>query len=199
MAAGAVAANRVAWSSFDKGARHSVISLYDLPAGAFLRDEGVLPGRTVRMEFVDSNTLLLLQEDPGAKAGTGGTLYLFALGGGTQERLAEGVSVFFLSPDRSAVAALDAAGVHLLSQRDSSRYAFLTVPSPALIKKIAWYKDRAHLFLAYPDRVLFLDLEEPTVATLPVVTPTGDFAYLKEQNGFYTLFDRTLMRFQFPD
>ena len=66
------------------------------------------------------------------------------------------------------------------------------------VSNIVWYKDRHHLFLIYPDRIKFLDLDDLSQENVTTVAETPNAAYDLKANRLYFLEDGKLMRLDFP-
>jgi hypothetical protein len=187
----AVDASRVAWTTFDPLSGRSTLSVYDLLSDTLSKNIDLAPGATKKMSFLGRSTALLLQKD--------NALYSFSLNENVRSKLADDVFDFSIAPDESAMALLERDGIQIISERDTNRSAFFRIPDPGTVSRIAWYGDNGHhLFLNYPDRIVFLDLADATLQNLITVTSGTAFAYLPGPNQLYALSSTTLRRFQFP-
>jgi hypothetical protein len=185
---------RIAWTTFDAATGRSVISLYDLLSGTFLRGVDFVPGRVSKLGFGDRDTIFALAEDPTKSA----MLYQVDLAAGSRVKMASQVYDFGVAPDGTTFALLDHEGISIFQSGSSKQYLFFRVPDPANITNITWYKDKAHLLLGYKDRVAFLSFEDATLQNLVTVAPSASFAYVASEDTVYTLPGNILTKFQIP-
>jgi hypothetical protein len=185
---------RVAWTSYDATAKHSVISLYDLLSGTFLRSVDFVPGNVKKLAFGDRDTLYALSEDGNEKV-----LYQVDLASGSRLKLANQAYDFEVATDGSTLALVDKEGLSIFESQSTRRYLFFRVPNPSSIQKITWYSDRAHLLIGYKDRVAFLSFGDTTLENLKTIAPSSEFAYDRENNIVYALKEGVLTRFEMPE
>jgi hypothetical protein len=67
------------------------------------------------------------------------------------------------------------------------------------VQGLIWYKDDAHLFVQYPDRVAFLDFADTNLKNLTTVSPGTEPQYDAQENSLYLIDQgQKLLRFDFP-
>lgn len=186
----AVSASRIAWTDWAAKNKNSALSMYDLLTNSFLRNADTVPGKTLKMDFLDRDNILLLQDNH--------ILYSVSLTNGAREELDHDAYGFELAPDGNAIAVLEKNGISVISERDSSVYEFFAIPEPQNVKKIIWYKDDAHAFIVYPHRTAFLDFGDTALENFITVAETPVVEYLPDQNAFYAVLNNQLLKFNFP-
>ncbi len=212
-------AARIAWTTYDAATGHSVISLYDLLSGTFLRGVDFVPGRVTKIVFADRDTVFVLAIESvspppvaarpaatataSAKAANqtaagGETFYQVDLAAGSRVKLAGGVYDFALAPDGGLAAFLDARGLNIFESRGGKRSLFFAIPNPQTVTRMAWYADRAHVILNYPDAIDFLAFEDATLKNMATIARSGTFTYDSSKNILYTLPGGILTKFEFP-
>lgn len=180
---------RFAFISHATAATSSVLYLTDAGSGVSATSSVDISEDIARLAWATDEILVLLSPD--------GTLYLYRPSSGTLVGRAETVRDFSLSPDGSMLAALENQSIELFSLTDED-YWRLNAPDTSSITKLSWYRDNRHLFLHYPDRVLFLDLDDRSLQNLIPVAETASASYDAEDNMLYYLADGSVFGLAFP-
>ena len=181
--------SRFAWTSYDARTGDGTLFLADAGNGRTATSSEPIPGETRKLAWGNDDTLAILQTD--------GTLYLYRPSAGTLTGRAQTVRDFAFSADGTMLAALENQSIELFSLTDED-YWRLNVPDTSSIIKLSWYRDNRHLFLHFPDRVVFLDLDDRSLQNLIPVASTVHAEYDSEMNTLYYLADDSLLGLAFP-
>ncbi len=181
----------LAWSSFNPVADSSAAEIYDQGSGAVVATTSALSGKTVSLGWISPSLLGILQND--------GALYEYDLNARATKRIAGDVRQFAAAPDGSAIAALEKNSLEILPLTDAATYHRFNLPDAATALQAIWYGDSAHLFIAYPGSVSFLDLEDAGLRNFISVAKGNDPIYNSQENVLYLLNGaRKLEQFDFP-
>jgi len=191
----AVSASVMAWARYTRAATSgatgtSQIIVYDKFSGDTIDSSLTINGQVKQLAWVKSNVLGILKSD--------NTLYLYNVPNEQLSTLANDVKQFYPSADGSTLAALEYHSLEIFSFTTQDYYRF-NLPQAADVQGLIWYKDQAHLFVQYPDRVAFLDFADTTLKNLTIVSEGTHSSYDPQQNALY-LIDQghQLLRFDFP-
>ncbi len=179
----------IAWATFDAKKNISQLNLYDLLSEAVKNNQKPLPGRTIKLAWTEENQLGILQNDGG--------FYMYDAATDKLSSTASDVKNFVFTDDGSAVAALENRSLEVFSLKTEDYWRFNLLEAER-VSNIVWYKDRHHLFLIYPDRIKFLDLDDLSQENVTTVAETPNAAYDLKANRLYFLEDGKLMRLDFP-
>ena len=190
----AVSASVMAWARYSPGANAtsstSQIVVYDKFSGDTVDSSLVINGPIKQLAWVRDNVLGILASD--------NTLYLYNVPNEQLTTLADDVKQFYPTADGSALAALEYHSLEVFSFTTSDYYRF-NLPQATDVQGLIWYKDDAHLFVEYPDRVAFLDFADTSLKNLTVVSAGTDASYDTQQNSLYLIDQgQKLLRFDFP-
>jgi hypothetical protein len=155
-----------------------------------------IPGKNLKAEWLTPNLVGALQ--------TSGELYLFDpadAGSANAIKLADDVKNFAATGDGSMVAALEEKSLEIFTLADQSNYYRFNLPDIADAQNIIWYKDRAHLFIVYSDRVVFLDLADANLINLTILAHGTKPQYDPSTNTLYITDSATgkLVAYSFPN
>ncbi len=178
-----------AWISRALDATSSVLYLTDAGSGASATSSVDISDNVTKLAWATDELLVLLT--------TNGTLYVYRPSPETLVGRANTVRDFSLSPDGTMLAALESQSIELFSLT-SDDYWRLNIPDTSSIAKLSWYRDDRHLFLHYPDRVLFLDLDDRSLQGLIPVAETANAHYDPETNMLHYLADDSVFALAFP-
>lgn len=65
-------------------------------------------------------------------------------------------------------------------------------------RSTSWYRDNRHLFIHFPEEIVFLDLGDRGLEQVTPVARTPHGEYLPQQNALYYLENGTLSILRFP-
>jgi len=190
----AISPSVMAWAIFTPsnatGAGTSQIVIYDKFSGDTIDSSLVVKGPVKQLAWVRSNVLGILEND--------NTLALYNVPNEQLTTLADDVKQFYPAADGSALAALEYHSLEIFSFTTQDYYRF-SLPQIADVQGLIWYKDEAHLFVQYPDRVAFLDFADTNLKNLTTVSLGTDAAYDPQENALYLIDQgQKLLRFDFP-
>lgn len=187
----AVSPSVMAWVRYSAASDTSQLVVYDKFSGDTVDSSLVLHGAVKQLAWVKNNVLGILIND--------NALYLYNVSNEQLSTLADDVKQFYPSADGSAVAALEYHSLEMFVPNGQPSYYRFTLPDAVDVQGLIWYKDDAHLFVKYPDRVDFLDLADTGLKNLTTVSLGTDASYDAQENALY-LIDRgqKLLRFDFP-
>jgi hypothetical protein len=191
----AVSASVMAWARLTTNGRDasstSQIIIYDKFSGDTTDSSLVINGRVKQLAWVRSNILGILASD--------NTLYLYNVPNEQLTTLADDVKQFYPTDDGSAVATLEYHSLEIFAFNGLPNYYRFGLPDMTDVQGLIWYKDNAHLFIQYPDRVAFLDFTDTTIKNLITVSLGTDPSYDPQENSLYLIDDgQKLLRFDFP-
>ena len=93
-------------------------------------------------------------------------------------------------------ATLEHRSIEIFSFATDDYWRF-NIPNVADVGSLTWYRDNRHLFVTYPDRTAFLDLDDKTLEDLATVVDTNRFDYDAVSNRFYFIKDSSLKMMEF--
>ena len=181
----------VAWSMFQTSKNVSSVRWYDDSSGLARQNTSIIPGQTEKLGIISGFTFAVLQND--------GELYRYNASTDSFTKIADDVVNFGVSPDGTMLAAVERASMEIFSLKTND-YWRLNLADENNVEGIAWYRDDTHLFIIYPDRVAFLDLNDAALANFTTVTQGSSPAYDASANALYAIDPKKhLARFDFPD
>lgn len=188
----AVSPSEMAWVRYSAASDTSQIVVYDKFSGDTIDSSLTLNGAVRQLAWIQSNVLGIL-------AGNN-TLYLYNVPNEQLSTLADDVKQFYPTTDGSTVAALEYHSLEVFVFNGQPDYYRFALPDIAEVQGLIWYKDDAHLFVQYPDRVAFLNLADTDLKNFIVVSLGTDASYDTQENSLYLIDQsQTLIRFNFPD
>jgi hypothetical protein len=188
--AAATAPGKAIWAIFDAGTNASLLSAYDIRSQDRSSDFEFVPGQINSLLLLDSGDIFALAK--------GGALYSLNFSQSSRVRLATNVRSMTLSGNSEKIAILDGKGAQILSVRGGKPNLQINLPNAARIQKLVWYRDNEHLFVQYPDKVMFLDLTDKELKNFQLVTNAAKMEYEQNANVLYFLNDNTLQELDFP-
>lgn len=188
--AAAAAPGRVVWATFDAKTNASLLSAYDIPSQNRNANFEFVPGQVISMVLRDSGDMFALTED--------GSLYSLNLNQSSRVRLAQNVRNVALANDDSKLAVLDGQGMKIFFLRENLPDLDMQLPDAARIQRLVWYRDGEHLFAQYPDKVMFLDLNDTGLRNFTAAAATARAEYEPNSNILYFLKDNMLYELAFP-
>ncbi|HEY5221233.1 MAG TPA: hypothetical protein VIJ29_03790 [Candidatus Paceibacterota bacterium] len=190
----AVSPSVMAWARYTAGtptaSGTSQIVVYDKFSGDTVDESLIVKGPITQLAWVRNNILGILGSD--------NTLYLYNVSNEQLTSLANDVKHFYPAADGSSLAALEYHSLEIFSFTTQNYYRF-NLPEAANVQGLIWYKDDAHLFVQYPDRVAFLDFADTNLKNLTTVSAGTDPSYDAQENSLYLIDQgQKLLRFDFP-
>ena len=192
----AVSASDMAWARLSPsgplGATStSQIVIYDKFSGDTIDSSLTIKGPVKQLTWVQNNVLGILDGD--------NTLYLYNVPNEQLSTLANDVKQFYPTADGSTLAALEYHSLEVFSFTTQDYYRF-NLPDIVNAQGLIWYKDNAHLFVQYPDRVAFLDFTDTKLKNLTIVSLGTKPSYDPQENALYLIDQgQKLLRFDFPE
>jgi hypothetical protein len=181
--------SRFAWTAYTTSTKSSVLYLANAGSGAITTSSLAIAAEIRKLAWVADDTLALLSSDD--------TLHLHRPSAGTLVGRADTVRDFALSEDGGMLAALERQSIEVFSLTGDD-YWRLNVPDVAAVTRLTWYRDGRHLFLHYPDRIAFLDLDDRALRNLTTVVRTPYGEYDPEWNVLSYLADASVLGLTFP-
>jgi hypothetical protein len=179
----------IAWGTFDSRQNVSALNIYDKLSGNTKTISKTLSAKIIKLAWGGDNRLGLLQDN--------GEFYLYDSGADKPVPLASDAKDFVFADDGSKVAVLETKSLEVFSLKTEEYWRF-NLSEMGAVKKISWFRDNHHLFIGYPARTIFLDLDDLSQENLITVAKTGDFDYDSKANRLYFLEDGKLLRLDFP-
>jgi len=181
----------LAWSVFKTASDTASIALYDKFADFTTTSSAAVAGENVSLQWITGTLLGVLQND--------GALYLYDTNAQTFKKMADGVKSFSASSDGSMIAALETHSLEVFPLSGNSAYSRFNLPDTADATGVMWYKDDGHLFVKYPDRVAFLDLNDAALTNFTTVAAGTSPFYDAQANALYLIDQNSnLVQFDFP-
>lgn len=167
------------------------LSIFDITQ-ATTTENTTVPGKNIAAKWISGNLIGILQEN--------NELYLYDTNARTLAKLADDVKDFSATKDGSMVAALEYRSLEIFSLSGQSNYYRFNLPDVPGVQSVIWYKDRAHLFVVYPDHVSFLDLADASLMNFTTVTKGSKPFYDPQANALYVIGPSgTLLQFDFSN
>ncbi len=187
----AISSDRFAWNQWNAASGTSRIFVYDKFSGNVTDSSLVIPDSIKELKWIGNGELGIVLQD--------GSLYRYDVASETLIKIADDVHDFYPTDDGTMLAALESRGVEIFSFTSSDYYRFI-LPDAGTIQSLAWYRDDAHLFVSYPDRVNFLDLQDAGLHNFATVSPGSAASYDARGNSLYLVNQGgALTRFDFPN
>ncbi|MBM3257424.1 MAG: PEGA domain-containing protein [Candidatus Liptonbacteria bacterium] len=130
-----------------------------------------------------------------------GALWEYDLTSKTQEKIADDVRYFAWNTDGTKIAALEQRSFEVFDRLNPQEgYRRFNIPAIQEAERVLWYKDDLHLFLIFPSRTLFLDLNDANLENLTEVVSTHKVFYNPNLNILYyqDSATSTIQALQFP-
>jgi hypothetical protein len=166
----AVSPSTIAWALATTSASSSSIFFYDRSSKTMTDPNLTIKGRIKQLTWVTSSILGVLADD--------GSLFLYDTGTKRLTKTADHVTRFDVTNDGTRIAALEKESLEIFSLNDPEGYYRFNLPNVANVEKTLWFRDHDHLFIVYPDRIAFLDLQDAGLANFTTVSfgtaPTYD-------------------------
>jgi hypothetical protein len=169
----------LAWMEFNAAQNTSTLVIYDKFLRKPLGNAAEFKGANKKIKWTADKKIAVLQND--------GRLYLYDSSGNVLNKLADDVKDFSLADDDSAVAVLENSSLEIIPLNQNQNYRRFNLPERETIKNTQWYADNNHIFISYPDRVSFLDLNDGGLSNFPTIAQGTTSAYDSDANRFYIL------------
>lgn len=191
ISAAAAAPGRVIWAVFDPKTNASLLSAYDISSQNLNADFEFVPGQVTALLLLESGDIFALAND--------GSLYSLNFNRSSRVRLAQNARGIFLSKAADKLAVLEGQGleVFFLREEDEPNLQF-PLPDAARVRKLVWYRDGEHLFVQYPDKIMFLDLDDLELKNFTLAATAARAEYEPNSNILYFLKDNVLYELDFP-
>lgn len=178
-----------AWAEFNKKTGTSTLVIYD----KFLKkinSSSEFDNKNKELRWITKDKLAVLQND--------GHLYVYGVPGGETTKIADDVKAFAAASDGGAIAALENGSLEIFFYNAEKDYYRFNLPDVERATKIIWYSDSNHLFVVYPDRTAFLDLNDSALKNFATVVNVNRAEYDETNNIMYFLDGGTLKKLEFP-
>ncbi|MEK7195575.1 MAG: PEGA domain-containing protein [Patescibacteria group bacterium] len=179
----------LAWTTFIGKENKTTVFLYDKFLKRKMGGGVFFAGKNTGIEWLDSNKLAVLQDDGG--------LYVYDTENNLADKIASDVKNFSFSGDFSAVTAIENSALEVIFFDESNYYKF-NLPDVKEVKDAVWYRDNGHLFVIYPGRVAFLDLNDGSLRNFIYVAEAKASHYSEEENALYFTEGNGLKKISFP-
>lgn len=150
-----------------------------------------LNSKVSSMDWAWDNQLLVLDKN--------GSLWLWKNNRTELTPLASKVTALDIAPDRAHLAAIVAGNLTVWSLVDNNIYASFPISSTAEITDLSWYQDDHHLFVQYPDKVSFLEINDSHLENMTDIVTTPKSMYDGDSNRLYYLDGSDVKFLQFPN
>jgi hypothetical protein len=180
----------VAFTQFERKRNISHLMIFDGFLNQFAQGGVSIPGKTLRTEFTKSDELAILQDD--------GSFYLYSLADNNLQKIARDAVSFTATADGNRFGVLERSSLEIFSRSEKADYRRFRLSSSDGITHIEWYKDGQHLFLYYPNRVAFLDVDDFRLEDLKIVSMDPNAVYEIENNVLYEAQNGALRELKFP-
>ncbi len=178
----------IAWMTFDPKNNSSTLNLYEIASGFRRNAVANIPGKTAELAWIDADRLGILQN---------GEFFVYTRNENILSHLASDVLDFVWDADHGMIATFENRSVEIFSLEDKKQYWRFNLPEMSTVRSLAWYRDGRHLFIAYPDRVAFLDLQDLSGENIRTVAETKHSFYDSPDNKFYFIKNGDLMELEF--
>ena len=187
----AVSPNSIAWLHGTRADGSAILAFYDPSSGTVSTTTIATRSSIKELSWISGSILGLLTDN--------NSLYLYHTDQQTLQKLADDVRSFSATQDGSRIATLESRSMEIFTLNDPEGYYRFNIPDVADAETTLWYRDNDHLFIAYPDSVSFLDLQDATLANFTSVGTGTSPQYDPIQNILYLVApDGTLQQFIFP-
>lgn len=181
----------LAWTKMNPQSGTSTIIVFDKFLKRVLDESPSIIGGNLDLQWANNKKLIALQNDGG--------LYVYDFQEKSQEKMATGVKKFALTTFGSAFAALEPNALETFSLDNNQEYHRFNLPEVQSVIDINWYGDGNHIFLSYPERTVFLDLNDAALGNLITVsTNYKKVIYDEKNNSFYSLKVNRIEKLDFP-
>lgn len=178
------------WVEIDKKNNSSRIVAYD----KFLKVKNIsdetIAGEIKKMEWFSGNKIAVLKEN--------GELFFYDILSKVFTKVADDVSDFKFNNNQTMIAAKESRNLEIFSLKNND-YWKIPLEEAKEIKNIIWYKDNRHLFVEYPNKIVFLDIDK-NYQKEPTEVVAGSLSkYDANLNRLYFLKDDKLWKIDFPE
>ncbi len=181
----------IAWTKFSSEQNTSTVVVFDKFLKKVLEESPSLPGKSVDLRWASGKRLVTLQDN--------GELYLYDYQNKKLGRIAMGARKFELSADGSWLASVENNALEVFSLDNDRDYHRFNFPEIQSVSDVGWYGDNNHLFVFYPNRVIFFDINDASLRNLTEVASNYVKAvYDEKTNALYTLENGRIERRDFP-
>ncbi len=187
----AVSPDTVAWArSGNQRMSSSSLLFYNLSSETIASTTLSIEGSVKELNWITNSLVGILTEN--------GSFYLYDASQQNLQKTADDVRSFSATVDGSRIATLETRSLEIFTPKDPEGYYRFNLPDVGNAQTLLWYRDDDHLFVTYPDRVAFLDLEDTNLTNFATVSPGILPHYDPQTNALYMLnFQNRLLRFDF--
>lgn len=180
----------IVWSEFDAKKNNSSLTIYDRFLKRNLYGSPAFPGKTMELTWLPTKKIATLQDNGG--------LYLYNIDKNETTKIADDVKTFAFSKDTNFLATLENSSLEIFSLAESQGYHRFNLPNVGQAEKVIWYSDNNHLFIVYPDRLAFLDINDSGLRNFITIVNGRFPQYDEKNNQLYFLDDKGVGRLDFP-
>ncbi|MBI4084924.1 MAG: hypothetical protein HY432_00175 [Candidatus Liptonbacteria bacterium] len=178
----------IAWTTFDSAKGNSNLWFYWRPQRS-LQSKIELEGKTTRLSFSNKGDLGILQED--------GSFYI-GKPGVKPEKTASDAKNFSFSDTGDTVSVLESQAIEIFSLTSEEGYWRFRISDAGRIEKLEWYADENHLFVVYPEKIMFLDISDEGLENFLKAADGGQGHYDTQSNTLYFIKNNELRKIFFP-
>lgn len=185
---GAISRFWFVWTESNKNKNSSRIIIYD----KFLDKVKVGPtvtGKIIKLRLVSENKILALQDN--------GDLLSYEINSASLKQIASDVKNFEFNSSANLLAALENKSLEIFSSNDENYWRF-NLPDISKAEKVLWHKDDHHLFIQYPEKILFLDVDKNYQKEPTEVALGNKMEYYPKSNQLYFLENSEVWKINFP-
>jgi hypothetical protein len=181
-----------AWTEWNAKQNTSTLVVYD----KFLKRQSPPPppelhGKNSELAWISgTNKIALLQDD--------GSLYTYDISSDELSKIADDVKTFAFTDGGDAVAALEHNSLEIFFFNAEKDYYRFNLPDVGRAEGVTWYTDKDHLFIAYPDEIKLLDIQDTSLGYFPVVAHGRLPQYDEKNNVLYFIAADSLKSLDFP-
>lgn len=186
----AVSPGTVAWVRSGNQMSSSSLLFYDLSSETVASTTISIEGSVKELNWITNSLIGILTEN--------GSFYLYDTDQQNLQKTADDVQSFSATADGSRIATLEVRSLEIFTPKDPEGYYRFNLPDISNAQTLLWYRDDDHLFVSYPDRVAFLDLEDANLTNFTTISLGTWPRYDPQTNALYMLdFQNHLLRFDF--
>jgi hypothetical protein len=187
----AISPATIAWAHSTLRTNSSSLFFYDISSQIVASTTVAFEAPIKKLGWVNGNTLGILAEN--------GAFYFYDTNQQTLQKVADDVRSFSATTDGARVATIESESIEIFTLNDATEYYRFDIPDAGSAQAALWYRDDDHLFIAYPDRVAFLDLQDASLANFTTVASGTTAQYDPDANALYMIDPQNdLLRFNFP-
>lgn len=180
----------IVWSEFDAKKNTSLLTIYDRFLKRNRYGSPTFAGRTLELAWLPTKKIAVREDNGG--------FYLYDVDKNESTKIADDVKSFTFSKDADFLATLENSSLEIFSLAESGEYHRFNLPNVSQAQEVIWYLDNNHLFVVYPDRLAFLDINDSGLRNFTTVANGAFPRYDEKNNQLYFLNEGGVERLDFP-